>query len=242
MAFVSSTLMTIFNDFDGDAAEHDDWHSHEHLHERLSIPGFLRASRWAATGAGQAHMIMYEVTGPEVATSDGYLERLNDPTAWTSETMPRITGMTRGFCGVVASAGFGLGRLVAVLHFTPPGGEEDRLADRLAAETLPDLASRRGVVGAHLLKPAPRPPMTREQALRGQDNALPWQLFVMGSDEASLDRAAADCFGPETLKGLGADGFARYALQYTATAEEVARSPKPPVIAPEQRNAKGARL
>ena len=30
--------------------EHDDWHSHEHLPERLSIPGFLRGSRPARVG------------------------------------------------------------------------------------------------------------------------------------------------------------------------------------------------
>lgn len=28
--------------------EHDDWHTHEHLPERLSIPGFLRGTRWVA--------------------------------------------------------------------------------------------------------------------------------------------------------------------------------------------------
>ena len=26
-------------------AEHDDWHTHEHLPERLAIPGFLRGTR-----------------------------------------------------------------------------------------------------------------------------------------------------------------------------------------------------
>ncbi len=34
--------------------EHDDWHSHEHLPERLSIPGFLRGSRWRALASGPA--------------------------------------------------------------------------------------------------------------------------------------------------------------------------------------------
>ena len=29
-------------------AEHDEWHTHEHLPERLSIPGFLRGTRWIA--------------------------------------------------------------------------------------------------------------------------------------------------------------------------------------------------
>jgi len=29
--------------------QHDDWHTHEHLPERLSIPGFLRGSRLPPT-------------------------------------------------------------------------------------------------------------------------------------------------------------------------------------------------
>jgi hypothetical protein len=29
-------------------AEHDHWHTHEHLPERLSIPGFLRGTRWVS--------------------------------------------------------------------------------------------------------------------------------------------------------------------------------------------------
>lgn len=34
-------------------AEFEDWHSHEHFPERLSIPGFLRGSRWSSTTEGE---------------------------------------------------------------------------------------------------------------------------------------------------------------------------------------------
>ena len=47
-------------------AEHDDWHTHEHLPERLSIPGFLRGSRWVATRGEPRYMVLYEVR--ELAT------------------------------------------------------------------------------------------------------------------------------------------------------------------------------
>ena len=30
-------------------AEWEDWHSHEHMPERLGIPGFLRGTRWIAS-------------------------------------------------------------------------------------------------------------------------------------------------------------------------------------------------
>ncbi|MGF1623222.1 MAG: hypothetical protein ACFCUR_21780 [Rhodomicrobiaceae bacterium] len=92
--------MVLFYDIDGDDnaddnADHYDWHSYEHLHERLSVPGFLRATRWVATEGTPRYMVTYEVSGVDVATSPGYLDRLNDPTPWTSDMMPRFRGMTR---------------------------------------------------------------------------------------------------------------------------------------------------
>ena len=42
-------------------AEHDDWHTHEHLPERLSIPGFLRGTRWVALQGQPRYLVLYEV-------------------------------------------------------------------------------------------------------------------------------------------------------------------------------------
>ena len=51
MPLLGSAAMLLAFDLDaGATAEHDDWHTHEHLPERLAIPGFLRgtlARRWA---------------------------------------------------------------------------------------------------------------------------------------------------------------------------------------------------
>ena len=39
----------------GTRAEFEDWHSHEHMPERLAIPGFRRGTRWIAiSGAREA--------------------------------------------------------------------------------------------------------------------------------------------------------------------------------------------
>ena len=61
-------------------AEHDDWHTHEHLPERLSIPGFLRGTRWSATSSGPAYCVLYEVEQLATLASEAYLARLNAPT------------------------------------------------------------------------------------------------------------------------------------------------------------------
>ena len=62
MSLASDAALLIYCDFAGDAREHDDWHSHEHLRERLSIPGFVRGTRWAREGESPRYMIIYEVS------------------------------------------------------------------------------------------------------------------------------------------------------------------------------------
>lgn len=78
--------------------EHDDWHTHEHLPERLSIPGFLRGTRWTALQAPSSYFVLYEVDSLNVLASAAYLERLNHPSPWTQKMMPHYRGMTRGRC------------------------------------------------------------------------------------------------------------------------------------------------
>lgn len=102
---LGEAVMVLFYDIEGDDADHDDWHSHEHFAERLAVPGFLRAVRWVALDDGPRNLVTYDVTGTDVATSQPYLDRLNDPTPWTGAMMPRFRGMVRGFAEVLAGRG-----------------------------------------------------------------------------------------------------------------------------------------
>ena len=230
MALCSDAAMVLFYDIDGDTADHDHWHSHEHLHERLAVPGFLRATRWIATESGPRYMVTYEVSGTDVATSQGYLDRLNDPTSWTGAVMPRFRGMMRGFCTIPASEGYGLGGFATAFRFQPGPGHEDAAASWIAQEVLQEIAYRPGVASVQLLRPTAPPPMTREQALRGADTPLPWLLIATGYDAALLGQAVERGFDPasEAAAGLIGDVVAtHYVLNHTATADEVARTPKP---------------
>ena len=60
--------------------EFDDWHAHEHMPERLAIPGFLRGSRWVAADGSNGYFMLYEAVGLDTIASGPYLERLNNPT------------------------------------------------------------------------------------------------------------------------------------------------------------------
>ena|SRR5688572_13832475 len=203
-----------------DRAEHDDWHTHEHMPERLSIAGFLRGSRWRAEAGG--YMVVYEVADAGVLTSPAYLARLNQPTPWTQQVMKSYRGMVRGLCRVEWSAGRGLGACVASFRFRPAAGAEAALRGWLTREALPGLAARPGLATASLLEAAASAPVTHEQTLRGsRDGAVDWVVLVTGYDAAAVAGLAQGDLAAERLQRNGAEhasATACYRLAYSLAA------------------------
>jgi len=177
-------------------AEWEDWHSHEHMPERLGIPGFLRGSRWIS---GDSYFVLYEVEGMGTLTAGAYLDRLNAPTPWSRKLMPHHRNMVRSLCHVRARLGRGLGGWMATL----------RLEHGLPAQALSPLPQQQGLVGAFLLEAqsmAGAPPTT-EQKIRGGDVEAGWVGLITGYDEQAVARAA------NALVGDGVLGV--YRLSYT---------------------------
>jgi hypothetical protein len=203
-------------------AEHDDWHTHEHLPERLSIPGFLRGTRWLATRGHPRYLVLYEVAKLATLTSAAYLARLNEPSVWTSRIMPHYRSMSRGLCTVLASHGLGMGSLTYLVRFKPQLEAAQSLSSWLL-EILPTLPARRGIGSAHLLRGAATALMTNEQRIRGADADVDTALLVMGYEADALSMLARDVLGPQHLERHGAaaaiDG--QYRLDYMLTRGEV---------------------
>jgi hypothetical protein len=168
--------------------EFEHWHTHEHFPERLAIPGFQRASRWADSAGGDGFFVMYELASREVLASPEYLARLNAPTPWSRKLMPHHANMVRSQCVVLESAGAATGRHMLTVRFSPGADEE---ATRAALRQLAvDAAGRPGIAGAHLLKTdAPKITATVEQQIRGNaDRAADWIFLACGYDAAALQR------------------------------------------------------
>ena len=171
--------------------EFEDWHSHEHLDERIGIPGFLRGSRWASATGGAGFFVMYELDAYETLTSPAYLARLNSPTAWSTKMMPHHRNMVRSLCRVDASEGGGIARSMITVRLSPRTGAATALRQRLRDE-LSSLARTPGITGAHLLRTeAPAHSMTQEQRIRGgADAAADWIVLVVGYDRQALGAIA----------------------------------------------------
>jgi len=204
-------------------AEHDDWHTREHLPERLSIPGFLRGTRWVAFEGRPRYLVLYEVASLAALTSGTYLERLNHPSPWTAKLMPHYRGMRRGLCAVTSSHGLGLGGMATLLRFRSAPDAATTMRRWLHEDVLPRLPSRRGIGSAHLLEATTAPAMTNEQRIRGADAPVDWALLLTAYAEPALGALAHDELGAAQLQSRGAEDVveARYRIHHALTREEV---------------------
>ena len=216
-----AAMLLTFDIVDAAIAEHDDWHTHEHLPERLSIPGFLRGTRWVAATGAPRYMVLYEVDDLDTLESAPYLERLDNPTPWTRKMMPHYRGMARGLCGVVKSVGFGMGGLAHLLRFRQGG---DARVETWLAEAMPRFASQPGIGSLHLLRGARAAAMTSEQRIRGADAGVDWALLATGYGERAIATLAQTELAVAALEKHGATEVtsATYQVAYSLAASEIA--------------------
>ena len=206
--------------------EFEDWHAHEHLPERLAIPGFLRGSRWTSRSQEAGIFVLYELSDLGVFASPAYLERLNRPTAWSTRMMASIRNMVRSPCRISVSVGAGLGRGLLTLRFAPAPGSANALREWVQTTIATSLSKRPGLVAVHLLEAEiPRQiGQTTEQALRGGDAAVSWALLVSGHDHAAIDTLLSQELAEASLVAHGAVPGSiadRYELEHVMLAGEL---------------------
>jgi len=148
MALAGKGAIIIWNDITPEGREQFyDWHLHEHIPERLSVPGFLRGGRYiaAAPGTKPEFLTLYEIDDPSVATSAPYLARLNNPTDWTKRATAHFRNTARALTEVVRSEGEGPGGVMGTISF----GDSATL-ERMNAAAVAEIARMPRITGAHL--------------------------------------------------------------------------------------------
>lgn len=216
-------MLLSFDVADEAIEEHDRWHTHEHLPERLSIPSFLRGTRWLASEGGPRYMVLYEVESLDTLASEAYLARLNNPTPWTRSMMPHYRGMQRGLCAVLGSFGFGQGEAAALIRFAPEASRAEELKRWLLEEALPAVPGMPGLGSAHLLQGAQAAAMTNEQRIRGADRGVDSALIVTGYDSHAVAAYAKELCGGLPDRGAGELSCATYRWSYSLASAELAR-------------------
>ena len=210
-------VVAIWNGIATDArAQFYDWHTHEHMPERVGIPGFRRGRRYIAMDAETSpeFFTLYEVDTMQVLQGSDYTNRLNDPTPGTRATTAQFLDTFRALSRVIVSHGPGMGGVLLTIRFDCeavhlPG---IRALVRAAAQ-----ATR--VTGAHLCMGDANASTVRTAETRDRtDIQVPPNLFIMV--EATDAAALTDILLERGLSGAGALGpFVRgvYRLEYVRT-------------------------
>jgi hypothetical protein len=200
------------------------WHGHEHMPERVGIPGFLRGRRYVAIEADLEFFNLYEALSVETLKSQDYTARVNAPTPWTLAAVKHFRSVARSICRVSHSAGPAQGGLIATLRYDVPDEAGATHKDTLLRQTIPDLLARPGVAGVHLLTADAQASgvATAEQKARGVANAVPrWVLLVEGwGDEAAfvaLAKAELLAAKLDPIGGQGPYSLGLYRHQVTRT-------------------------
>lgn len=128
------------------------WYDREHMQERVAIPGFQSARRFAAAGAcPRPYLALYYTDTLGVFRSDAYRQAFANQTAWSLENFKRMRGTQRRVGKLSVEAGAGEGGSLAL--FVVP---QDKLAQAGVRTQLPPalaaVAAQDHVIRATLLE------------------------------------------------------------------------------------------
>ncbi len=113
---MNPACLLICNDIADQAqTKFDHWYQTEHLAERLAVPGFTNARRYAAVLASHSWAALYELDNMAVLHSPAYLERLAYPSELTRAVMPHFRRMVRSGLEQQTDVGQGCGGVLDIL-------------------------------------------------------------------------------------------------------------------------------
>lgn len=228
MPLRGSAFLAIWHDIEAHGElEYNDWHTREHMPERVGIPGFEAGRRFVDWSLDHhRYFTLYEASSLDVLGSAAYRARLDAPTPWTHKVQPTFTNFVRAACRAAASEGRGTGGALATIRvdFADPGRREPfaRASGALAAGAL----AHHGVTSVHvgIAEPSVTRMRTAESALRqltGED-VFDAVVLVDGIGRDEVERALpsiAEAFAPAL--GEGSTTSAVYDLAYALASEEV---------------------
>ncbi|WP_425049830.1 hypothetical protein [Psychromarinibacter sp. S121] len=129
MTLPGNAFLAMWHDIEPSAqTEYMEWHTREHMPERLSVPGFLVGKRLIDHALEKyRYGTVYTAENLDVFRSPAYLERLNNPTEWSGKVQPSFRNFLRVACERLASAGTGDGGAMATIRLTLAEGQDDVL-------------------------------------------------------------------------------------------------------------------
>ncbi len=228
MGLKGSAFLAIWHDIaEGEHEAYIEWHTREHMPERLSIPGFRTGKRLHAPQAAR-HVFgtIYAADDVEVFRSPAYLERLNHPTRWTAEIAPSFQNFLRIACDRVASAGTGDGGSMATLRFDFAEAGSGAVLRQAAQGLVEAVLALPGVACVHLgiARSEVSGVRTRETELRSAmaERGFDVVLLLEGASRAGIEAALTAAQQLATTTGaLVAPRVDVYETAFSLTSEDM---------------------
>ncbi len=176
------------------------WHSLEHMPERISVKGFLRAFRCVGlkgTNDNNKYFMMYDVINKDVLSSKQYLNRLNNPTDWTSKILSKYVYPSRAICKVIKTKSLtsGLSGFFVTIRYLAKNNEIKKFYN------ISDLImSKNGILSIHCFQSDKKISLlkTKEKAIRRSQ----------GNEDEIIDSAVIiECLNINKVKNLLSKNF-----------------------------------
>ena len=169
----------------------NEWYVREHMRSRVvELPGFIRGRRFVALSGGPKYVALYEVKDVSVFRSQAYLNLVARPDPLSQTFIPKFRNVIRMVSDVVASAGEAEGGVIGLQALMPITGREDDFQTWTRQHLVPGLATRRGVVAAHLWNVnAQILSESVARHMRSGDRVHEWVLAIEGSSPEAVEAA-----------------------------------------------------
>jgi hypothetical protein len=169
-------ILAIFNNAaPGREAEFEEWFQHEHLAERIAVPGFLLGRRYEAVAGPLRYFNFYLTRSADVLKSAAYLERLDHPTPMTHTIMSGVfKDMVRTVCHRTLRLGAMCGAAAVAVRFA------EEVDQNALKATIEELIKDKAVACAEIWSAVSVSefPVSEEERLRGGDKKIAGCLYV----------------------------------------------------------------
>ncbi len=183
----------------------EEWHSKEHLEERIALDGFLRGRRLYAEDMKPRYFIMYEIRALSDLLSPAYLERLNNPTPWTAEIAPHFRDNFRASC--VLYSGFGTAAGAELLVLRIRAKDPAALLAALDDAQMQAFCGYPGIYRARLAIPDVAASTVKTEEFdvsqhRFDEDCL---LLIESGSRSDLEALEREMLGPDHIRAIGGE-------------------------------------
>jgi hypothetical protein len=126
MALAGTAFLALWNDIaDARVPDYDQWHTLEHVPERVAVRGFRGARRYVNRDhAYHRYFTLYDVDSLDAFANSEYKDLLDNPTPWSRSMRPDFSNFLRATCALTMSKGTGIGGAIGCLCVPPEIGDD----------------------------------------------------------------------------------------------------------------------